>query len=134
MIAEFTPSPKPIGPWSSAPALRMTRRRDALRVLLERYQPALRSYLLNVRRMTADAADELLQSFIADRILEHELVRMADQRLGRFRALLLASLRNFGNIHYRAEKVRSTKPLPADVAMKSTESVDASVEAAQRGN
>src|SRR4051794_14531288 len=50
-------------------------RKAALAALLARYQPALRSYLRVVRRMPADAADDLLQDFIADKLLEQDLLR-----------------------------------------------------------
>src|SRR5437016_5494982 len=48
-------------------------RQEALRILLERYLPALRYYLQTVRGMSEDEADELLQSFIAERILTYDL-------------------------------------------------------------
>jgi DNA-directed RNA polymerase specialized sigma24 family protein len=105
-------------------------RREALWTLLERYQPALRSYLLYVRRMPADAADELLQAFIAERILEHELVRKADHNIGRFRAFLLTSLNHFATSHYRSERIRATQTLAAEACMKMEAAVDANVEAA----
>jgi hypothetical protein len=69
--------------------------RESLLALLNRYQPALRSYLLNARRIAPADADDLLQSFIADKILEEQLLRHADERRGRFRNFLLTCLNNF---------------------------------------
>ena len=86
-------------------------RREALRILLERYFPALHSFLRTVLRMCEDDADELLQTFVAERILEHELIRQADETKGRFRSLLLTSLRNFAVSKYRSQKIRETTPL-----------------------
>ena len=52
-------------------------RREALSRLLARYEPALKSYLRLVRRMPAGEADDLLQTFITDRLLEHQLLGRA---------------------------------------------------------
>jgi RNA polymerase sigma-70 factor (ECF subfamily) len=78
--------------------------RESLRVLLHRYGPALRSYLINVRRVKAGEADDLLQSFIADKILEERLLRHADERCGRFRSFLLTCLNNFMRTRHRGKK------------------------------
>jgi hypothetical protein len=88
-------------------------RREALAALLGRYQPALRSYLRVVKKLPPEDADELLQAFIADRLLEHELIRRADQARGRFRTLLLTSLNNFAISRGRAARVRAAEPLEA---------------------
>jgi hypothetical protein len=89
-------------------------RREALAALLGRYQPALRSYLRFVKRLSPEDADELLQAFIADRLLEHELIRRADQTRGRFRTLLLTSLNNFAISRGRAARVRAAEAFDAD--------------------
>jgi hypothetical protein len=82
-------------------------RREALTNLLTRYYPALRSYLCVVRRLPTDHAEDLLQAFIADRVLEYELLRHADERRGKFRTLLLTSLNNFAISQERARRLRS---------------------------
>ncbi len=66
----------------------------------------LKSYLRLVRRMPASEADDLLQAFIADRLLEHDLLERADESRGRFRALLLTSLNNFAAGRRRAQMRR----------------------------
>ena len=88
-------------------------RREALTALLGRYQPALRSYLRVVKRLPAEEADELLQGFIADQLLERELIGRADQARGRFRTLLLTSLNNFAVSRGRAARRRAAEPLDA---------------------
>jgi RNA polymerase sigma-70 factor (ECF subfamily) len=77
-------------------------RREALGHLLERYLPALRSYLLYVRRLDQDAAEECVQAFVADTVLAKDLLRSADARRGKFRSLLLTSLNNFVISRHRA--------------------------------
>jgi DNA-directed RNA polymerase specialized sigma24 family protein len=86
-------------------------RREALATLLARYAPALRSYLRTVRRLPEDAADDLLQAFIADRLLASELLRSADAGRGQFRTLLLTSLNRFATSRFRSERLRSADPL-----------------------
>jgi DNA-directed RNA polymerase specialized sigma24 family protein len=105
-------------------------RREALRNLLERYEPALRSYLLLLRQMPEDAAEELLQAFIADRMLATELFKRADREKGKFRTLLLACLRNFEISMYRARQVRVTVPLARNMHNETEASSDVIVVAA----
>jgi hypothetical protein len=71
------------------------RTRAALNELVSRYLPALRAHLVLTRRMQPDDADELLQDFLASKVLEQGLFGRANQSLGRFRTFLLAALGNF---------------------------------------
>jgi DNA-directed RNA polymerase specialized sigma24 family protein len=105
-------------------------RHAALAVLLERYQPALRSYLRVVRRMPAEAADDLLQDFIADKLLERELLLRADEKRGRFRTLLLTSLNRFAISRARRERTRSADALTAEVDDAGAPAPHAAVDAA----
>src|ERR1700677_2779450 len=63
-------------------------KRIALTELLEKYLPALRSYLRLSKRLDADRADDLLQSFLASKVLDEDLIERADQRRGKFRTFL----------------------------------------------
>ncbi len=47
------------------------------------------------RRLPAEAADDVLQGFVADKVLRDGLVEKADRTRGRFRSLLLRSLENY---------------------------------------
>jgi hypothetical protein len=76
---------------------------EALTILLNRYVPVLHSYLRNARKLSANAADDLLQSFIADKLLERQLVQHAREHRGRFRNFLIASLNNYANTLFRKE-------------------------------
>jgi len=91
-------------------------RRAALTTLLGRYMPALRSYLRIVRRMPAESADDLLQDFVADKLLERELLQQADASRGRFRTLLLTVLNRFAISRARHDKVRQTEPLDEEMS------------------
>ena len=67
----------------------------ALAALLERYQPALVSYLVLVRRLPLQVVEDLLQAFLADKWLHDNFLRRADQRRSRFRSFVLTSLNHF---------------------------------------
>ena len=69
--------------------------REALKTLLERYVPALRSFLRTFLRLTEHDANDMLQAFIAEQVLEYGLISRADESKGRFRSLLLTSLRHY---------------------------------------
>jgi DNA-directed RNA polymerase specialized sigma24 family protein len=66
--------------------------RVALDELLRRYLRPLRAYLLHSRGLPEAEAEDLLQGFIADRILEQALIGAADPERGRFRTFLLCAL------------------------------------------
>ena len=69
--------------------------RAALDELVVRYLPALRAHLVQARRLRAEDADDILQDFLARRVLEQNLLNRADPGRGTFRGFLLAALRNF---------------------------------------
>jgi DNA-directed RNA polymerase specialized sigma24 family protein len=66
--------------------------RPALDELLRRYLPAMRVHLKIRRAGTNEEIEDLLQGFIASKILESKLVATATQSRGTFRTLLLTSL------------------------------------------
>jgi DNA-directed RNA polymerase specialized sigma24 family protein len=84
--------------------------REALGVLLTRYLPALRAHLLR-RGIHHDRTDDLLQSFVAERVLERDLLAAADAARGRFRAFLLTSLNNFAANQLRDEMAAKRAPI-----------------------
>ena len=82
----------------------------ALNDLLQRYWPALRSHLVNRRRINAHDADDLVQSFIESQILERNLIERADTERGRFRNLLVSSLNNYVNNQFAARYADKRAP------------------------
>jgi DNA-directed RNA polymerase specialized sigma24 family protein len=70
-------------------------REGALAALLKRYLPALKVYLMRKRKLDADSADDLLQSFVGEKVLDVSFIAAADRRRGKFRTFLLTSLDNF---------------------------------------
>lgn len=86
--------------------------RQALGELLARYMPAMRTYLVLDRRMDRHRADDLLQGFVVDRMLERNLLAKADPTRGRFRTFLLACLNNHIAMQFRRDGAASRHPGP----------------------
>src|SRR5678815_584864 len=75
--------------------------RTAMGMVLTRYLPPLRAHLLR-RGIAADRVDDLLQGFIADKVLERDLLATADRERGRFRSFLITALNNYAANQLRA--------------------------------
>ncbi len=67
----------------------------ALDELLRTYWPALKAHLVFKKRIDPNDADDLVQGFIDNKVLEKNLVSVADQTRGRFRGLLVTALDNY---------------------------------------
>jgi RNA polymerase sigma-70 factor (ECF subfamily) len=80
--------------------------RDALARLLEQYAPALRAHLVRGRGVTPDDAEDLVQSFIADKVLGRDFIRLAQPSRGRFRTFLAVSLDRYAISCGRSERAR----------------------------
>jgi hypothetical protein len=63
--------------------------------LLRRYLPAMRRFLIRAKRLRPERADDVVQAFVTERILEGALLQSADRRRGRFRSLLAKALERF---------------------------------------
>jgi RNA polymerase sigma-70 factor (ECF subfamily) len=99
----------PVTPWSlvaRAGHHSANTMRQALDVLLQRYLPALRAHLIHHRRLAADFADDLLQSFVSQKVLEQRLIARSDRTRGRFRSFLLTALNNFLIDELRRQRAR----------------------------
>jgi DNA-directed RNA polymerase specialized sigma24 family protein len=80
--------------------------RPVLAELLKRYSAALRAHLGSHFRITDQRIDDLLQGFIASRVLETHLIAKADRFRGKFRTFLLTSLDNYVSSELRAERAQ----------------------------
>jgi len=83
---------------------------EALNQLLTRYLPALRTHLVAKRRIDRHEADDILQGFMTSRILENDLVELADAGRGRFRSLLATALDNYAANEFRDRSVKKRAP------------------------
>jgi RNA polymerase sigma-70 factor (ECF subfamily) len=112
--------PFPATQWSLVDVVRQgdpQAKRRALDALLNRYLPALRAYLLIERRIDPEPASDLLQSFVADKIVERDLFARAERSRGKFRTFLLTALQRFViDAARRRDGGRPTGPHLDDVA------------------
>jgi len=83
---------------------------QALNQLLVRYLPALKAHLTRHMGIPPDQADDLLQAFVTNKVLEHDLISRADHAKGRFRTFLLTSLHRFVIGVARAEGAKKRCP------------------------
>jgi hypothetical protein len=88
--------------------------RGPLADLLQRYLPAVRRYLLRVKRLGPNETDEVVQAFVAKKLLEGALLQSADRRRGRFRNLLVRALENFLSDTRRSERSAERLQAKAD--------------------
>src|SRR5271170_5630003 len=96
-------------------------KRVALTELLGKYLPALRSYLMLSKRMDADRADDLLQGFLASKVLDQDLIERADQRRGKFRTYLLTALDRFIVNQHRFDRAQKRSPQRSESLEESVE-------------
>lgn len=82
----------------------------ALDDLLTRYYPALRTHLTHHLHLPPARADDLLQTFVSERILVRDLLKRAHRGRGRFRSFLLKSFKNFLVSQIRKEKAQKRAP------------------------
>jgi DNA-directed RNA polymerase specialized sigma24 family protein len=82
----------------------------ALDHLLRRYLPALKTHLVLKRRLQPDRADDLLQSFVADKVLMGDLLARADREKGKFRTFLLTALERYLISALRHETAKKRSP------------------------
>lgn len=85
-------------------------KREALGVLLIRYLPALQAHLVHRRGISPDAADDLLQEFVANKIIERDLIAHARRNAGKFRTFLLTALNRFLLNRIRDEQAKKRSP------------------------
>jgi DNA-directed RNA polymerase specialized sigma24 family protein len=105
--------PFPVTEWSliarAADADAETRRR-ALTELLDRYVPAVKCYLTLAKRMDPDRAEDLLQGFLASKVLDEHLIEHADRQRGKFRTFLLTALDRFIINQHRFDAAQKRSP------------------------
>lgn len=85
-------------------------RHVALSQFVQRYLPALRAHLVIEQRMAADRADDLLQGFVADKIIEQRLLDHADAGRGKFRSFLLVTLNHYIISQHRSDTAAKRAP------------------------
>ena len=109
-----TSDPLPATEWSLVDLARQqtdhSAARDALAVLLRRYLPALHTHLVSERRIDPERAEDLLQGFVADKIIEQKLLDHAARERGKFRSFLLVTLDHYVVSAHRSASAAKRRP------------------------
>lgn len=84
--------------------------RLAMQALLAQYLPALRAHVLAKWRVRLERAEDLLQAFLAAKVVEDNLIAQASQEKGKFRHFLRRTLDDFIIDQYRRENARKRSP------------------------
>jgi RNA polymerase sigma-70 factor (ECF subfamily) len=92
--------------------------RRALEELLRQYMRPLRVFLEWTWHLNSHDAEDLLQGFVVDKILDRKLLTGADQRRGKFRSFLLASLNHYVIDQLRQRQLHSSRPPQAVAAQE----------------
>ncbi|MEX0654579.1 MAG: hypothetical protein WD534_06320 [Phycisphaeraceae bacterium] len=82
----------------------------ALEQWLRRYMPALQTYLVRAKGAQPEAAEDLLQDFVLEKVIQQHLIAHADRRRGRFRTFLLSVLNNYATSRWRRETAQHRAP------------------------
>jgi len=90
-------------------------KREALEALLPKYLSALVAHVQYRWRSPKDQAEDMVQGFFANVILEKELIASADQRRGKFRTLLLTALDRFVSNQFRDQRAQKRSPAAGSV-------------------
>ena len=86
--------------------------RAALGVLLQRYLPALRSHLV-AKGASVDSAEDLVQGFVADKVIGQNLLARAARGRGKFRSFLLGALDHYAASQFRRDNAAKRRPAKA---------------------
>jgi hypothetical protein len=85
-------------------------RRAALDALLRRYLPALRAHLLIGRVAPSGQVDDLLQGFIADKVVGRDLIARVRRDKGKFRSFVAVALDRYVVSDLRRQRSRLRRP------------------------
>ena len=84
---------------------------QALDELLRLYCPVLKKHLVRAMNFTPHRADDFVQTFVAQKILEKNALARADENKGRFRVFLLKTFQNFVISEIRRGQAKKRAPL-----------------------
>jgi DNA-directed RNA polymerase specialized sigma24 family protein len=107
--------------------------RQALNELVRRYVPALHSHLVLQKRIPPEKAEDLLQEFLLEKVIEQEIVAQADRVRGRFRNFLLVSLDRFVVSQFRMANAQKRKGSGEIFSIEEVREVAANAAAAAAG-
>ena len=83
----------------------------ALDELLRMYCPLLKKHLVQGMNFTPHGADDFIQNFVTQKIMEKNALASADPARGRFRVFLLKTFKNFVLSELRRDRAKKRAPL-----------------------
>jgi DNA-directed RNA polymerase specialized sigma24 family protein len=92
--------------------------REAFSRTVQWVRPSLLTHLTAKFRFKPDEADDLLQSFLHEKVVVAGILRMADPKRGRFRTFLLNVLDNFVLTELRRRRSLKRKPAGSEVSLE----------------
>jgi len=96
--------------WSLVDRFGQTGSESQMAEFLGRYRPALVAFLGSQPGFGPSDVEDLVQGFIADKLLQDQLLRDADARRGKLRNFLMRSLHNYALNARRAAAASSRSP------------------------
>ena len=87
---------------------------SALGELVTAYRPVLVRHLVANMRLPPDRAEDLVQAFLADKLLNQNILRQATREKGRFRSFLIKVFSNFVIGQLRSQQARKRRPMHAE--------------------
>ncbi len=85
----------------------------AMQELLRHYRPGLRLHLIAIRSIPAQDADDLLQGFMLNKVLQANWLHQAQRSRGRFRTYLLTALDRY--LVSELRKAKASKRAPKSI-------------------
>ena len=89
---------------------------DALTTITRLYRPVLVRHLISRLRISPDRAEDLVQTFLLEKLLEQNVLCQASPRKGRFRSFLLKVFSNFALSLLREQQALKRSPSSPDAA------------------
>ncbi len=86
----------------------------ALEAITRLYRPVLVRHLIFRLRVSPDRAEDLVQTFLAEKLLGQNVLRQASPQKGRFRSFLLKVFSNFALSQMRQQQAHKRRPSSPD--------------------
>jgi DNA-directed RNA polymerase specialized sigma24 family protein len=107
-------------------------RETALNELLSVYYPVMRKFLTAGMGFPSEAADDLIQGFVAEKVLRKNALLEARPARGRFRSFMFKALKNYVVDDLRKQRAQkraaAVAPVPDAEGLHNVPSADASLE------
>jgi DNA-directed RNA polymerase specialized sigma24 family protein len=87
---------------------------DALGELIQLYRPVLVRHLVFQLRVSSDRAEDLVQTFLHEKLLEQNILSLASSKKGRLRSFILKVFSNFALSQVRAQRAQKRRPSSPD--------------------